>query len=56
MKIRWLTCGDVDVRDIHGGIQSQGKVVFVQQIPQIIHCTYICHIQLHLHLILKWRI
>lgn len=47
-----LTCGDVNVCDIHNGPQSQGEAVIVKKAPEVVHCPNICHIQLHLHFVL----
>lgn len=44
-----LTCGDVNVCDIHSVTQGQGNAAVAQDAPQVVQCRDICNIQLHTH-------
>lgn len=48
-----LTCGEVNVCDVQGGTQGQGKAAVLQEAPKVVHCLQICNIQLHIHGVLN---
>lgn len=44
-----LTCGDIDVCDVHGAIQGLGRADIVQDVPEGLQCPEVCNVQLHIH-------
>lgn len=48
-----LTCGDVNVCDIRGAVQSQEEAAVAQDVPEVVQRGDIGNVQLHAHCVLK---
>lgn len=51
-----LTCGDIDVCDIHSAIQNLNRADAAQDVPEVVQSADVCNIQFHVHHVFNRRV